>query len=329
MASPLFSTNDASSPYNVRLGIWTNWSRGANMGLTLTLTRQNADLVIAFTAFFVSFVGARFWRVVCFTAHHFFSSPDPKDALHHQRQVVLRNSSTAESGLWSFVQLIWAWRSRAARHLLRLLPMCCIAMLSVLAFVTAGGFSARMSTSIGDEVLIDGSNCSIFSTGSSPVYEDFHELDIWYTNILSNARNYAQQCYTTDGATSTSTCGTLVKERLSSLQNTSASCPFKDQVCRTQSSNIILDSGYVDSHFDLGLNSPPDERILLRYRMHCAPLEVEGFISNVTINNVNYTRYNYGPNSAGKGNFTEQVLAQESQYVNGNFSPDGSEYRLT
>jgi hypothetical protein len=328
MSTPVLVSDKTFSPYNVRLGVWTNWSRGPNLGLTLTLTRQNADLLIAFTAFFVSFVGSRFWRIFCFAFHRLFSSSTPKDTLHHQRQIILRNSSTAEAGLWAFIQLLWAWRRRTPKYIIQILPMCLVSLVCVSAFITAGGFSARMSTSVGDEVLIDGRNCSMFNSTDTSSYNSIYEIWIWSSKILSNARNYAQQCYTTDGITSTSTCGTLVKDRLNISRNTTASCPFNNNVCQSQFSNLILDSGYIDSHFDLGLNSPPEKRILFRYKMHCAPLQVEGNESEFTLENTNYTRYNYGPNSGGKGNFTEQVLTQATQYVNGNYSPTGEEYRI-
>jgi hypothetical protein len=53
------SSVDNNDQYPVRLGTWVNWSRGQIMGATLTLRRQDADLLIAFTAFFVAFVANR------------------------------------------------------------------------------------------------------------------------------------------------------------------------------------------------------------------------------------------------------------------------------
>ena len=67
----------------------------------------------------------------------------------------------------------------------------------------------------------------------------------------------------------------------------------------------------------------------MRPTVHCAPLEVDGHTSSYTLFNVNYTRYNYGPNSGGKGNFTEQVRDLSSQYTNGNWTTGGVDYRLT
>lgn len=53
----------ATTQYSVHLGTWINWSRGPVMGATLTTTRQDGNLLIAFTAFFVSFISSRFWHI--------------------------------------------------------------------------------------------------------------------------------------------------------------------------------------------------------------------------------------------------------------------------
>lgn len=54
---------------HVHLGLWTDWSRGAVFGRTLTMTRGNANLLIAFTASFVAIVATRFWRILCLAIH--------------------------------------------------------------------------------------------------------------------------------------------------------------------------------------------------------------------------------------------------------------------
>ena len=56
--------------YPVYLGVWTNWSRGKVYGLTLTLRRQEANLLVAFTAFFIAFVG-RAYRIFLLSSHSF------------------------------------------------------------------------------------------------------------------------------------------------------------------------------------------------------------------------------------------------------------------
>ncbi|KAI0178465.1 hypothetical protein BJ166DRAFT_51477 [Pestalotiopsis sp. NC0098] len=142
MATPAFQSNEAEL-WPIRLGLWTNWTLGPTMGKTLTLTRQDADLLIAFTAFFIGWVGARFWRILCLVCHRMLSSKEPQDGLYHQRQVILRNSSSAEDGLWKSVQLLWHWRGAARSRLRRLLPICLMASACIAAFVTAGGYSSH------------------------------------------------------------------------------------------------------------------------------------------------------------------------------------------
>lgn len=93
------SEHDRALQYEVQLGLWTDWSRGRVLGQTLTLDREQANLLIAFTASFVVFVGARFWRIICLFLHQVYSTSEPRDTLHHQRQVLLRNSGSSDSGV--------------------------------------------------------------------------------------------------------------------------------------------------------------------------------------------------------------------------------------
>jgi hypothetical protein len=71
----------------IYLGTWTNWSRGPIFGSTLTTTKDVGNLLIAFTAFFVAIVATRFWRICCLLLHMYLSTSEPRDAIHHQRQV--------------------------------------------------------------------------------------------------------------------------------------------------------------------------------------------------------------------------------------------------
>lgn len=74
--------------YGVYLGTWTNWSRGGRiLGPTLTLEPRYGLLLLSFTATFVGFVASRFWRIITLILHRVYSTPEPRDALHHQRQV--------------------------------------------------------------------------------------------------------------------------------------------------------------------------------------------------------------------------------------------------
>lgn len=68
--STLWGGAASTTQYSVHIGTWTNWSRGRVMGATLTTTRQYGNLLIAFTAFFVSFVASRFWKMTWLVIPH-------------------------------------------------------------------------------------------------------------------------------------------------------------------------------------------------------------------------------------------------------------------
>lgn len=305
--------------YGVYLGMWTNWSRGRLMGATLTVSRENGNYLLSFTAFFIGLVSTRFWRILCFILHNSFSTSTPRDALYHQQQAILRNSASPDSGLLVLVQLAWAWRKTAKRAIIRVFPLIATASFFLIAFTIAGGFSSTISTGIGKEVLLDGSNCAFVNIQYSDV-EAESLLQPYTSRQSNNAANYAQQCY----ATTTSgmfDCGTFVKPRIPGSVDNQTACPFAKGLCQSDAS-LRLDTGYIDSHEHLGLNAPFDERVIFRTVLQCAPLATKGYTSNVSTSTGNYTTYNYGPRMSGS-NYTQRASRSDTQYLTA-----GNEFKL-
>ncbi|KAI0538441.1 hypothetical protein GGR58DRAFT_526242 [Xylaria digitata] len=332
------STSRDTSGYKVQLGVWTNWSRGPVWGATLTLNRQQGSLLIAFTAFFVTVVATRFWRVACSILHRKLSVAEPRDALHYQRQAVFRNSTSSQSALWSLMQITWAWRHLAQNNLSRTLPSIVFAIITLLVFSFASGFSSSISTAIGDEVLIDGSDCGILDFGSLSTEEYFRVSAPWASGAIDNAANYAQQVYSPDN-TGIFSSTIFVKRELDTTSNLEAPCPFKGGLCRSNSSNLLLDSGYVGTGQKLGVNLPPDQNLLYRQIVQCAPLITEGrkkqtqFLNNTLVGTANYTSYSYGPSNylsrEGNSNFTLIIKDNASQYIPPGSQGSTSGYALT
>ena len=268
----------SSEPYPVYLGVWTNWSRGPALGLTLTMTRDNADLLIAFVAFYVAFVGGRIWRIFCFACHSIVSSRSnqPRDGTYHQHQVIMRNSPSATNAVVTLVQVLWAWRSTKGRPTgIPVITMLLAALLS-LAFVVASGFSSRISTLAGDEVLIAGSRCGYLQERKSDFDGFIGVYSPHISKLFLNAANYAQECYG-ESHSGLLGCNTFVTQALPFTVDTNAPCPFAPGLCRTNTSNIRLDTGLLDSNDHIGLNAKPEDRVLWRRVLHCAPLVTEGY----------------------------------------------------
>lgn len=193
----------------------------------------------------------------------------------------------------------------------------------IAAFVTAGGYSSRMSTFVGDEVLINGENCGLITADAGPAD---NPAGAWRAKITATAHNYAQQCYI-ENTTTSAECTKFIVPRLQALKIDSSPCPFDSDICRSNSSNLVLDSGYMDSHHDFGINSAPEERILMRNRIECAPLKTEGHEGSSQIDGINYASYYYGPRIPYT-NHTFQVLSREIQYANQQYGVKGVDYRL-
>jgi hypothetical protein len=135
--------------YDIHLGFWTNWSDGKVQGSTLTISRQDGNLLVAFVALFVAASGKSMWRLVCFLLHRYFSSPTAQDGLYHQRQAILQNSETSEDGAWRLLQLLWVWRRRSYRPFIRLLPPAIIGAVLGFGLVVSGIFSSQLTSEKG------------------------------------------------------------------------------------------------------------------------------------------------------------------------------------
>lgn len=322
MAQP--GSSELSTRYDVYVGTWTNWSRGPIFGATLTLRQQDGTLLIAFLAFFVTVAGTSFWRLACFLLHLVLSSEVPSDGLHHQRQAILRNSANAISGLSSLLQTGWAWRTTAKRPYGRTVPLVVFTALCIAAFATVSGFSSKISTSIGNEVLLSGTKCgSVASIQNSPERMEVFGTFIlpWIRQNLANSANYAQQCYPlNDSAVMSSVldCNLFIMRSLDATIDRNASCPFSGGICKRDDSNLFIDTGIIDSHEHLGLNSRPDERITFRSTTHCAPLETKGRKRTHRYSNgKEYVRYYFGEASYSIGEeydgFTYEYPVADSQ----------------
>ncbi|KAH7397396.1 hypothetical protein BKA66DRAFT_566504 [Pyrenochaeta sp. MPI-SDFR-AT-0127] len=278
---------------NIYSGFWINRSLGAVRGATLTLDRRSGGLLIAFIALFVGVAGHGFWKIARLVLHFALSDESNRDAIYHQRQVVLRNSTSYDTAL-AMVQASHAWRRRGRTTLQRTLPVALVATLLSAAFSVAGIFSSKITTSSVNEVLVAGKKCGPLPTISAfdidPIGDNTVIVGIMNTVYL----DYAMQCYPPADANLVAGCSTFIQPTLPHTMDTNASCPFADEICKSAEGNLALDSGLLDSYKHLGMNKGP--RVLIRQKMNCAPLTTVGF-SEVIFDNqtsTNWLLYKYG-----------------------------------
>lgn len=69
----------------------------------------------------------------------------------------------------------------------------------------------------------------------------------------------------------------MVQKTLPMTIDQHADCPFYGGICLSNSSNLKIDTGHMNSHEHLGINAPPQDRFSYRSVLHCAPIKTEGY----------------------------------------------------
>jgi hypothetical protein len=288
-------------PDNIKLGLWTNWSRGPVLGVTLTLTQKHGAYLTSFLALLVTYTGGCFWKIACLLMHRALSSENAKDGVYHQRQAILRNSGSGADGLWRFLQICWAWRkhpqSRIYRRNIGLLSMSAV----ITAIFAAGSIlSSQIANSMGNEVLISSPHCCWWNTSKASNTDRALIFKQSYQDSAADSR-YADFCYHKNATRGE--CQIYPKSRLRYNITRDIECPFPggNAICLESSGAIRLDSGYINSHDDLGVNAKPEHRFLWRTTVECAPLKLENYSVIESDPNPNSTDsfkvigYQYGP----------------------------------
>ncbi|KAL1614534.1 hypothetical protein SLS54_009708 [Diplodia seriata] len=81
----------------------------------------------------------------------------------------------------------------------------------------------------------------------------------FYSQMLTSYENYADDCYA--DVSDLGSCSAFIKAHIPTKTDTNASCPFGKGICKLEHDNIVFDTGYLDSHFDFGINAPPTNMI--------------------------------------------------------------------
>lgn len=258
----------SSNSTEIYTGVWINWSRGRVLGSTLTLTARDGTVLVSFITFFFTIVGTQLWRALSFILHQSRVSPAPRDGLFHQQQVVLRNSSTPAGAAWLFLQQGWYWKGRAKHHLLRSIPWLILSLLyiALFAFLSIYGASAILKAA-GDDRILVAHECGYLTVKDGEA--GFNRLNARRRETIATANIYREQCY--EGEPDPIACNLYAKPKLE-WNETVEDCPFAgDDLCYKD--NVLrLDTGWLDSNKDLGINTPYEDGLKYRRTTTCAVL---------------------------------------------------------
>jgi hypothetical protein len=220
-----------------------------------------------------------------------------------QRQVTLRNSTSASAALWEAFKLHQAWRKKASNLTSRIIVVALPALLTWLIFTAASVLVAEVATQSYEQVqvLIKPENCGFlrFDGNVSKDSEAFAAAKRKFRKDTVKARTYAGNWYTNESSGGAE-LSIFPVSKLPYNFSTSSACPFekKGRRCISDSfSAITMDTGLLDSHAMFGINAPKSDRVSFRMKVTCSPVAVRDMVKNFTYEATGdeYFRYYLGP----------------------------------
>ncbi|KAH6661535.1 hypothetical protein F5X68DRAFT_195964 [Plectosphaerella plurivora] len=252
---------------------------------------SRGTLLVAFLAIFTSLAVANLWPIICLIMHQWRSTASPRLGLYHQQQAILSNTPSPAAAALSFTKLAWAWRQAKIKGTYRSsLVLITVSVLSLAIFAGAGLATAKIELD-SDEVLVYNDKCGWPHLTVDRDFEPSESLNrteqeqrravtsVWAHWISSRGLEYVRNCYTPSNVSVKSeTCNTFTVTSLP-LETRNVSCPFPDEICGLPEA-FQVDTGFIDSNLQLGIDTAKDERIRFRKVSTCVPMRTERFSSD-------------------------------------------------
>jgi hypothetical protein len=309
-------------------GCWINWTKGNIFGSTLTLSPTKSTLLTNILALFVAMAGGQFWTVVRFSLHQIRACSRISDRRvslsFNKEQIVLRNTTSAITTIQLLLTLRWASRKKTCDRPPNSAPVIALAIFSAAFFLVAGAFSNTLINAR-PQVLSRSPFCGFwnetylniaeYGPNTSSV-EDF----MLYDEALARSEHdielslqYAQSCYL-EQSTGSSNCDTFQSSALDYTVLGNETCPFGASLCRPEVGTLTLDTGFLSTHTDLGINAAKADRLQYRKVLKCTVLndtkETTGWIAqsdsseNGTQPTLQVSYAYFGPNFDAENNQT-------------------------
>lgn len=229
------------------------------------------------------------WQILSYFAFRTKTSTcESSNVLNRQQLLILRNIPSDFTAGWELACAAWKERKEGkavARSVLLILS----ALIHGLAFAAAGILASRVTGATSD-VLLRSDLCGIWhltaadlswGAESSPTQVEWNAEQ---SQRIMKSAQFVTECYK---STSLADCNMFGPRLVKYTTSTHTDCPFDPTMC-LQNSTVQLDSGEIDSLFDLGINSRPSDRITFRKTMECSPIVTEGFTQVYTSKNLTH-----------------------------------------
>ena len=190
------------------------------------------------------------------------------------------------------LKFLHAWRGRTKTSIVaRCLMPAALGMLFAVGSLAAGIFSSYVVTNTDLEVLVGAASCRMLNYTA---YQYGNAAaTIFGATVDSDTRSFAQRCYTPGPLPSQ--CNFYIRPRIEPTLS-HVDCPFDSRLCINGTQAAVLDSGLLDSNDVLGINAAPRDRVMIRRKTTCAPLDTASHIKLLSSDDpivVNFTGESY------------------------------------
>lgn len=270
-------------------GLWTNHSFSGIWGWTWTLKTSTANFLLVALGIFLGFVGNALWGVIAFVLHQCFAQEIPGDGVHHEIQLILRNSTESFGATWEFLILAWHYRKS---NIFKPLALSFVASVCAVGFIVAGIESTKVTAgdTEANDVRLKPQNCGQILWNSQSVANEI-SFGTWLTKTGREARAYVETCYGNSSLQQAQgTCSNFPAGQIPYYMSSGQPCPFDDSMCITgPNTSFTMDTGYIDSHKILGINSPLSDRISIRKVATCSVLQSSDYSNSTKITDTDGT----------------------------------------
>ncbi|KAJ5505300.1 hypothetical protein N7453_004257 [Penicillium expansum] len=263
---------------NIFIGIWQNHKNETWPTWTLTLKQRDGGILSAALVLFVGFAATQAWNIVKLILHQVLLR-FRRDGLDQQLQAMLRNSSTHAEAAWFSIRIPLGWRrQRGLIHgLARSSPILIVSLVLIASWAAAQILLSRIWTGAGDEFLVNSEICH-------------------WVNITDR--------HTSGQTIQNAFCQSLPRAAVNWTMS-DVPCPFADpSLCiSTNSTPVMLDTGYLSSSVHFGIHTRQEDSILYRRVANCSPVTTayQDSPEKDVINNY------YGPNGTPDPSNGKQV----------------------
>jgi hypothetical protein len=171
--------------------------------------------------------------------------------------------------LADYTKLWWAWRNRAQRPLMRLLPQMTLALIFTIGTVAVSIVSTYIIKSDNIEVLVNSPICANFD----PLLDEGRAFDNYTLATDATIQRLGDVCYAENSTGAE--CQFFIAPRIP-FQTTQVDCPFQSSICLPNVPAIQFDSGLQDVNKAFGLNTNARDRVWFRKSTTCAILNDVG-----------------------------------------------------